>query len=428
MQTLAVERPMRCSFLFLASALAGCSVSTSSPFANLDADLDDVVAEDSAISDSASEDAPSEDGALPDSSADTGSPDTRPLDAATDSGFVTTPEPTISPAYFSDSLNCGGAGHSCLGGSCSGGLCQKTLVRSYPADTKFRQFAVFGSTLTVYSAMSSSVTISRGPTTPLAADTFSMSSSEIVTGGIRQLSADDAAVYGIGDSKLRRFDVGTKTSSALATSAKGYVTDASRAYFFNNMLSTPGVYAAPLTGGTASVLASDLPGIVAALANDASKVFVVNVNGELYSVPKTGGAYTAIPVTGAPDGTNVFLRATPTRVVVGSYLKSGSAIVGSTIWSVPRAGGAANVIFAWPGVITTLETSDEYVYFSDRRTPPGGSGSWTSILRRIRADGSAPIIVARLESTNTIPQLAVDTSYVYWLDWNDGDRVVRAPR
>jgi hypothetical protein len=237
-------------------------------------------------------------------------------------------------------------------------------------------------------------------------------------------------------------------SPTIATSG-GYV------YWTPNAVGVARVPTTDFAKTVPSVIASR-PGFAGglAVAVDDTNLYVVDVNGEMWSVPKAGGSLTPLAQTGstnymalAADSTGVYwtgangvFRAAadggaPILLVAGyaSSLALDSTSVyapmvapadsgtQTAIVKVPKAGGPATTLASVNGSGAGIAVDDAYVYWADDAMSRGYDSDGT--LRKVPKAGGPMTVVAL---TQWVPYaIAVDDACVFY---GDVARVTRVPK
>jgi hypothetical protein len=163
---------------------------------------------------------------------------------------------------------------------------------------------------------------------------------------------------------------------------------------------------APLDGGTPTALATiDLPGRFAATATD---VYVADYPTGIVRVPKDGGASTRI--TEGHDGTF--------GVALDDHAVYFGVRTGGLVLGVPFDGGIPETLATGLSVPQDVATAAGRLFWTagDAHVP---GDVWTRPL-----DGGAPTHLASGQPNPT--GIVADDSYVYWIDFDDGD-VHRVP-
>ena len=350
-----------------------------------------------------------EDDARDDSSADSAARDSAVGDAGS-SGDTLLDTPS---GFESDPRNCGAAGHDCLGGTCTAGMCAVELVRTRAGvGGLINAFAIKDALLYVaVDQGGGTIVLQRGPLTPGASDTL-LFPAPIGRAAVLEIEGD--AVYSRFSETLSRFALpgGTRTSLVTSYVADSLVEDG-KAYFIRPIASTEnGLRVMPATGGTSAPFGTGISGTPFGLTSDGTDLYV-STSTKFYRVPKSTGVAVLIPVTGLPfDPTPYNLRLSSTRLFFEDYHTVGTCIDSSwSLWSAPRAGGAAVKIASGVGWGRETAVTDEtYAYWAE--TPCGGD---KSLIRRRRLDGTGPTLNLAVGPRDNA-SLVVDGPYIYWMD------------
>jgi hypothetical protein len=230
------------------------------------------------------------------------------------------------------------------------------------------------------------------------------------------------------------------------------VTDGQNVYWVEPSF---GILSVPVGGGATTRLASIGP---YALALWGSTLFFTSGSGgqntfDVFSVPATGGAATqltccladpfhALAVNGtdaywssqgtiqsAPIGPSVAQSTTLTTTMTGGaidgvidganlYWVASDAAIGS----VPLSGGTATIVASGiPGANTHdsfLVVNSGFIYWTDSLNP--------GVVRKVSVTGGKVTTIANRQDTPA--GIAVDSQYVYWVNYNAAGAVMRAPR
>ena len=225
------------------------------------------------------------------------------------------------------------------------------------------------------------------------------------------------AVFGVGIASVPVSGGATPTMVSAATTTGGelgsYVTNGvafDSAYVYwseSGAYSMNAIKRAPLAGGSTQTVATS-DGFTAGLAVD---------SGSVYWVDQVGGQILAAPV----DGGAVITIAT------GLTMPAGIAVQGGTIYatdtdsdlvSVPVGGGTVTTLVHGPGLPPNVSPAEfspviaadkDNVYFPQYYAPQHPN------LSKVARQGGAPTVLA----TGHAYSLAVDSTSVYWLSYDD---------
>ena len=411
------------SSLALLLALAACNDSaevltpdTGTPDASSDVVTKDVTTTDA--SDATTNDAPSE--AATDAPADVG--------LTCDAGLEICNNVCTDPqTYQGDNKNCGFCGHDCLGGTCSVGLCAEDTI---------------GSTLPLPSHIAVNSTTVYVTTT---GDIYSSTSGEVY----------QCPVTGC-PTKLGPMTGGFENPN-------GIVLDSSKVYWVNSAgIGSPdgSVMSCPLSdcgknNASRVTIASGLQFVQGPSLDSTNIYFDVwgaspYLDGYLGSCPLAGctGAPAAIitgqyrPLFSGVDGTNAFLIA-PGGSAAVSYLESGpipGPTGGTRIWTgsiqTHIAGFAlfGSQLYFTDDVQGKVEACGETactnpILLASNLNGPGSIAVDTKGIYWIDGNGietcpitgcTSPMVLAPAPSTNYMVDLAINGSYVYWIE-GDGN-------
>lgn len=301
--------------------------------------------------------------------------------------------------FQTDRFNCGSCGHSCQGGQCSAGVCQPFTLFTHGATPV--NIAVSSSGVYYTDSASGGFVYS----TPLNGGSSSVASTFGGDCGVMGLYLDATNIYGItragncqglAAGTLRRAPLpggsATTVSSSLGatfpTQAWRCMTgDATNLYYTN--YEPQNVYRVPKAGGSATALASNLPGAPKGITVQGSSLYWAATFGTLgvMQMATSGGTITRLTtsVTGA------FIAADATHVY---YVNSGS------LMKLPAAGGSAVTLATNATGPLVLDTNN--VFFA----------SSSSVMMIAKTGGTATTLAP---STFAPVDIAVDATGVYWI-------------
>jgi hypothetical protein len=326
----------------------------------------------------------------------------------------------VPPSFASDSLNCGAAGHSCLGAACSGGLCGPEFVPTGGYRVDDYTFDDDGSVIVVTDVKNAGIygkEVRRVAAGGASATLLFTRDDNILT----NIVFTQGALFGEG-SGITRYDGSggsTATKTVLAPNGRLLALDRPEMYFTDNgdlvrlnastsaMTKLPSI---PGSGGKFSVC-------------PAGPYIYANNTNQFLRIPKDGmSAHAVVPVTGISATDIAFdLFVTPTTLG-GLFVSNGGSCATTTysLWTAPISGGAVNTRATFTGLVSAPVASGEYIYWGENgcntRTTP------TRIMRR-RADGSdAPLL---LFSGSALSGVKVSGDHVYWTEGSSLQRVAK---
>ncbi len=191
---------------------------------------------------------------------------------------------------------------------------------------------------------------------------------------------------------------GGKTNAPPAGNASrpdGALEDADNVYYVGDETGVRSIVRRPLNGGTPTVLATDPRGSIVEV--DATNVY-------WFSFPSQD----SVPVRSMPGG--------PTIVTSWFLVKS-----------VPKGGGEATTLAAWPGCMRYQAADGANLYFltgACGESVPEDEFGKGAIVRVPLRGGAATTVASMLHGEGTPQSLVVDETSVYWTDcWG---RVMKA--
>jgi hypothetical protein len=299
----------------------------------------------------------------------------------------------------SDTANCGACGHDCLGASCAGGQCAPTLlatgsglVDTIAVDATNVFFAVenAGINRMIKSGGAPSLIVP----TPALLTGLSVDTSNLYWG------AENVAPASIMRSAKDGTGLTTLASAPGVIGAARLVIDSAFAYY--TWQSPAQLRKVPLAGGAVVTLAVTGPAL--GVAVNSTFAFWGDFAGTVFAIPLGGGA--AAVLAQVAGGSATSLAADDCRVYFGCQN------AGLGLWSVPAGGGTKTMIAATVGAVDAVRVDASRVYWAE--IDSGQSPGPGDRIMRVNNDGTEPL---QLAAGTLHPQaLAVDDAFVYWSD------------
>ncbi|HEX8793058.1 MAG TPA: hypothetical protein VF765_19070 [Polyangiaceae bacterium] len=331
-------------------------------------------------------DAPPDDGAIDDAS-----------ESATDDGpSLDAHDASASDAAAEATSSCG---HDCQGGACVMGVCQPVVLASMScggpgqnitldSNNVYWSWGACGGARPKDFALSDCIAAGTcvfstpkagGTTTPLAV-------------GLAPLAINATSVFYDTSSAVMAVPLTGGTATTIASpGCLSVAADSANVYWTTPTSLFPAVLSAPVTGGTPTTLAT----------GQAPRAIAIDAN-HVYFTDATAGTINAVPIGAGPVTVLASGQTFAVAMVIdstGIYWTTASTSAGS-VMSMPLGGGAPTTLAAGAGYGGPIAVDSANVYFS------GSAG-----LMSVPLHGGTPTTLAGSQGANA---LAVDSTSIYW--------------